>query len=470
MRRSKYSQNYITGNVCKARRIIVWITLANCPQDFFKRMSSSELSRLYQTLECQHHLVQDHHGNVPTIPGLTPVGFERWMTLLILAWPEEEMTRLQTAILNMPISNADDPKERFPKHIRRRLFPDESDRKVQAKLERIFPTEAREQSRTTKSDHSRGGTESSRLASKLERERHPYSGTPSESVMHDQPSRSERNREREFPAYNDTFSATAVEEPPMLSTNIERERKPYVARPGGGKEYSDTDSKSTIPERAHSTRNRRKSMAQGSGSGGGGGLEIPVPETSHRHHRTSTSGVKHSTSTRQRRGRSPPLSSGGGDFRRSDNDLSLGGGGGGSTSERGRDRDRDRDPVVFDPADPFPDDQQQQRRLFARHVPHEESFSPPPPASHHGGHHYQPQQFGGGGIAAGGQQDYGFDSPRGRERYDRLADSYAGSGGVGGVGGGGGGPGVGGGNYNVTSPAGYDYPPPSAAGYSAAFR
>ena len=90
---------------------------------------------MYRNLECQHHLVQGSHDARPDIPGLTPIGFERWATLLIQAHPEEEFERLRKAVLEMPISNPDDSKERFPKEISRRLFPDHEDHKVRKRME-----------------------------------------------------------------------------------------------------------------------------------------------------------------------------------------------------------------------------------------------------------------------------------------------------------------------------------------------
>lgn len=90
---------------------------------------------MYRELDCQHHLVQEDHGERPAIPGLTPIGFERWVTLLIQAHPDEEYNRLQKAVLTMPISNPEDRKERFPKEISRRLFPTIGDRNVCERLD-----------------------------------------------------------------------------------------------------------------------------------------------------------------------------------------------------------------------------------------------------------------------------------------------------------------------------------------------
>ena len=90
---------------------------------------------MYRSLRDQHHLIQERDDQRPNIPGLTPVGFERWVTLLIRAYPEEEYRRLQKADLDMPISNPDNKKERFPKAIPQRLFPRYGDRKVRDQIE-----------------------------------------------------------------------------------------------------------------------------------------------------------------------------------------------------------------------------------------------------------------------------------------------------------------------------------------------
>ena len=89
---------------------------------------------MYRDLKCQHHLVQEQNNQRPDIPGFTPVGFERWMTLLIQAHPEEEYRRLQKAVLDMPISNPD-KRERFPKDISRRLFPKNEERGIRGQVE-----------------------------------------------------------------------------------------------------------------------------------------------------------------------------------------------------------------------------------------------------------------------------------------------------------------------------------------------
>lgn len=95
----------------------------------------SSISRMYRNLRCQHHLIQERDDQRPNIPGLTPLGFERWVTLLIRAHPEEEYRRLQKTVLDMPISNPDNRIERFPKEIPRRLFPRYEDCRVRDCIE-----------------------------------------------------------------------------------------------------------------------------------------------------------------------------------------------------------------------------------------------------------------------------------------------------------------------------------------------
>lgn len=90
---------------------------------------------MYQDLSCQHHLVQERNDGRPDIPGLTPVGFEQWVTILIQAHPEAESERLAKAVLHMPIYNPDDRKERFPKVISKRLFPKHGDLYIRSRIE-----------------------------------------------------------------------------------------------------------------------------------------------------------------------------------------------------------------------------------------------------------------------------------------------------------------------------------------------
>ena len=87
----------------------------------------SSISRLYRSLGCQHHLVQsdEEHGLAerPDIPALTTLGFDRWVTLLIQAHPNEEFSRLQSIISDSSTSNSDDKQDGFSSMVPHRLAP-----------------------------------------------------------------------------------------------------------------------------------------------------------------------------------------------------------------------------------------------------------------------------------------------------------------------------------------------------------
>jgi hypothetical protein len=219
---------------------------------------TSSISRLYREIEAQHHLTQVKLDERPDTPGLTPLGFERWATLLLRAYPDEEFERLQKTALDMPISNPDDRRERFPKEISRRLFPRYPDLRIRDKLEKAMgthcnvtissrhasgtdsqlqytPTHPRAESfpqsvsnQAPLSQSARDGGLLSPVTSRpsqpptfganVERDRQPYSATPSEGAIED-------DREDDLPT----------------PQPIERERKPYVAQPGGGKSFDEVN-------------------------------------------------------------------------------------------------------------------------------------------------------------------------------------------------------------------------------------
>lgn len=258
---------------------------------------TSNISRLYRALECQHHLVQERHDERPEIPGLTPVGFERWVTVLIQANPDQEYERLQKAVLDMPISNPDDKKERFPKEISRRLFPTGNDHEVRERFEHAVQEHANiDLPKSTSSEQrqptppnipeSFGAAVPPPPATNFERERKPYSTTPNECAI------------------DDTNPTQAS--PPSL----ERERKPYSSQPGGGKSYEET-LKQANPKPVRSNSAAAKPRPIPVNTGINRGTELPIPEY-HVHHRASSNARRH---------RSPSFATAGSDFRRSDGDL-----------------------------------------------------------------------------------------------------------------------------------------------------
>ena len=268
---------------------------------------------MYRDLECQHHLVQERYDEKPSIPGLTPVGFERWVTLLLQAHPEEEYQRLQKAVLDMPICNPDDKKERFPKELSRRLFPTSGDGKVRDRLVKAMVEHARvelprppnaeaprhayveghgqsnaDPPLTHRRAESSAASERPYIPPNLERERKPYSNIPAESAIDDT-------------------------NPPAPVKPIERERKPYSSQPGGGRSYED-ELHSTVPSRT--TRSNSTTAARARPIPIGSSVlrptgDLPVPEI-HQQPRGSSS---------MRRRHSPSVSAGTNDFRRSDGDI-----------------------------------------------------------------------------------------------------------------------------------------------------
>ncbi len=92
---------------------------------------------MYIELRCQHHFVQQRNDLEPDVPALTPIGFEKWMTLVIRACPVQEHSRLNKALQCMPI-NSPKTDERFPKAMPRRLFPKYEDRGIRRDIERVI--------------------------------------------------------------------------------------------------------------------------------------------------------------------------------------------------------------------------------------------------------------------------------------------------------------------------------------------
>ena len=206
---------------------------------------------MYRTLRIQHHLVQedDKHDIRPDIPGLTAKGFETWQTMMILAHPEEEFERLQTAALHMPINNPDDKKERFPKDIPRRLFPKQERLDVQDQLLDAIETNAKivvtrtDNTPTPRYEHPQRDSLPTPRPTKSSRRR--VSDAASHGSFTDGSNTSEtpyplNGIERERKPYSRIPPDSAIDDTmPATGTPIERERKPYSAAPGGGKKHED---------------------------------------------------------------------------------------------------------------------------------------------------------------------------------------------------------------------------------------
>lgn len=304
-----------------------------CTVDVFDDDRCS-ISRIYRELGCQHHLVQEQDDERPEIPSLTPVGFQRWATLLIQAHPDEEYERLQKAMRDMPISNPDEKKERFPKECSRRLFPTLADLRLRERLERAITKHAKVElhthrgggphphrssvgadsghaSATARSSMSAeapylpptyrprphvdtGSTSPLAFGASIERERAPYSNIPAEAII------------------DDTNPILT----PTPSQPLERERKPYTAVPGGGKAYDDEGQPRHSRAESMSARiGRSNSTAQtrplSMGVMGPRSMDSAPPEGP----------AYYPPPANSRRRQSPPFSPPSNDFRRAENDT-----------------------------------------------------------------------------------------------------------------------------------------------------
>ncbi|KAK4508493.1 hypothetical protein PRZ48_002232 [Zasmidium cellare] len=192
---------------------------------FGGKMSWNSISMMYRKLLCQHHFVQQQNHDPPSIPALSPFGFEAFMTCMIQAHPDTEFERLAKAVRDMPISNADDCKERFPKELSRRLLP-------------ATPNVQAEQRIISSLNHEPVLVPLERGASAMPPP--PSSAPPQQSSF----------QERERAPYSQSSHSNAVEDDDLTAPSmpLERERKPYYAKEGKGKRYD--------PESEYASRER----------------------------------------------------------------------------------------------------------------------------------------------------------------------------------------------------------------------
>lgn len=195
-------------------------------------------------MRCQHHLVAEHPAETPQIPALTPHGFQEWMTVMIQAYPDAEYERLAKAVLDMPISNAEDRRERFPKELSRRLLPSIENLHAQQRCAATLSAEGVGPLRKAPSfppPPPPPKAQPAATAPSLERERSPYSSRP------------------------DVRPFESEDEPLSSSVPIERERKPYSATPGAGKTYDDDLNKSSYSDGGEYPHRRRAQSTAGQG-------------------------------------------------------------------------------------------------------------------------------------------------------------------------------------------------------------
>ncbi|KAF1991479.1 hypothetical protein K402DRAFT_400218 [Aulographum hederae CBS 113979] len=229
---------------------------------FGGKLSNSAISRIYRDLRCQHHLVQETPADEPRIPALTPEGFASWMTIMVQAHPDAEFERLTKAVLDMPISNADDRKERYPKELSRRLFP--KTESLPARQRCAIALSAEGQVTLPKPVNIPPPPSSQPPSGFGERERAPYGGRP-EPGTRPPPPNSTSTRDSQA-IVDDDFNPLER----TTSKPIERERKPYTAKEGAGKRHEGTPLERTTssatsntlkPESTLPNRDHRNSTA-----------------------------------------------------------------------------------------------------------------------------------------------------------------------------------------------------------------
>ena len=206
-------------------------------------------------MRCQHHLIQEHPAEQPYIPALTPEGFQDWMTAMIQAYPDAEYERIAKAVLDMPISNADDRKERFPKELPRRMFPATENLQAQQRCAAALSSEGVGPLRKAPSFPPPPPKSQPVPIPNLERERSPYVSQPVA---------------RSFESEDEIHSA---------SVPIERQRKPYAATPGAGKNYDDDLSRSAYSEAEMNGQRKRTQSTVGQGPWASSPTDAYYPRT-----------------------------------------------------------------------------------------------------------------------------------------------------------------------------------------------
>jgi len=279
-------------------------------------LPNGQISRIYRELKCEHHFVQNYDRNheEPSIPSLTPRGFQSFLTYLIMAHPDHEFDRLAKAVLDMPISNADDRKERFPKQISRRLFPKLEDSKMKQRCVSLLSVDGKaSQPRPTSAYYPPPPPppqpREPSMTGSFERSRAPYSHAS-------QPPSRNASEHGDDSSDNDSTP---------LAIPIERERKPYTAKEGTGKVYGGDSMSSSGGLKPDSLRDSRLSDSSTSGSG----YPPPPPPPANRLNRANSSAGRTSgTIPVIRHHRSPSFNSEsreglgiGGGFTRSENSV-----------------------------------------------------------------------------------------------------------------------------------------------------
>lgn len=246
---------------------------------------TSSISRLLRDpdIKVQHHLVQPTPDARPDIPGLTPLGFATWSTLLIRAHPDHEFERIAKILRSVGVNHPDERRQRFPAAVPRKLFPATGDQAVAGRLVELMATHCKVQ---INSRHNSTATAPDNLATTQAPASPRKSEAPPPPTVEEVfdegdilAAQSPKVKRASF-AKPETFSkppvaaetspskapsVTSIEDEPSTQAPLERERKPYVAQPGVGKSYEVVSSGDEKPERSDaedfSDLRRTKSVA-----------------------------------------------------------------------------------------------------------------------------------------------------------------------------------------------------------------
>ncbi|KAM0325331.1 hypothetical protein ACHAQA_007316 [Verticillium albo-atrum] len=110
-------------------------------QDVFKPSKDTSFERieyLYQDLDCPYCLAQFAPKSRPSIPGLTPTGFVKWITTCMLAYPAQEARRLTLLLSDLPsltVTSSEGNQEQLPRSLPRTLLPATHDKKMRRLLD-----------------------------------------------------------------------------------------------------------------------------------------------------------------------------------------------------------------------------------------------------------------------------------------------------------------------------------------------
>ncbi|OCL13315.1 hypothetical protein AOQ84DRAFT_114500 [Glonium stellatum] len=235
--------------------------------EIFGKLPNVAISKIYRDLRCEHHLIQDRHTDSPQIPALTPNGFNTWMSIMIQAHPNAEYKRLSKAVLAMPINNADNCRERFPKELPSRLFLKEENLQAQQRCAAALSADGAIQLRKAPSFPPP-----------------PPIGVPTQS-----PERERHHSSQTEPANSDVDDDDNDDGVP-ISMPLERERKPYVSAPGSGKMYDGNNDSSLKSDSELHTRHHRSqsSTTHNNWPPSNGKTADYIPASSSRHYRTGS--------------------------------------------------------------------------------------------------------------------------------------------------------------------------------------